>query len=91
MKKIKETKCTCQACGEVWYYGKEEALENFGERMQNLGSQMGNVGSDLMCCTGCLPAAFLPRHQVKDVQDLNRCPKCQSKAVKKEVVVHEVD
>src|SRR5699024_1058330 len=23
-KQIKETKCTCQACGKVWFYGKEE-------------------------------------------------------------------
>lgn len=91
IKKIKETKCTCKACGEVWYYGKQEAIENFGERMKNIGNQMSNTGSDMMCCTGCLPAAFLPRKQEKEVRDLNQCPKCGSKAVKKEEVVHEVE
>lgn len=91
MKKIRETKCTCKACGEVWFYGKEEAVKNFGERMQNVGNSMSNAGSDMMCCTGCLPAAFLPTKPTKDVKDLNKCSKCGSKAIKKEVVVHEVE
>lgn len=91
MKKIKETKCTCKACGEVWFYGKEEAIQNFGDKMQNVGNSMSNTGSDMMCCSGCLPAAFLPVKPTKDVRDLNKCSKCGSKAVKKEVVVHEVE
>jgi len=89
-KKIKETKCTCTACGNVWYYGKQELWENRGKRMQNFGKQMDNAGSDMMCCGGCLPAAFIPKQQQEAVKDLNKCPKCNSSAVKKEEVVHEV-
>lgn len=77
---IKETKCTCSACGHTWYYGKQEALQNAGAAMQNVGKQMA-------CCGGCLPAAFIPTQKVVD---FNKCPKCNSQAVKKEVVTHNV-
>ncbi len=90
VKQIKETKCTCNACGKVWYYGKEEAFQNFGDKMESFGSSMSNTGKDMMCCGGCLPAIFIPEKQVKDVKDLNRCPECSSKAVTKEVVVHDI-
>lgn len=90
-KKIKETKSTCKACGHIWYYGKDEVTSNFGDKMQNLGSEMSNAGKDVMCCTGCLPALFIPEKKIKQVQDLDKCPKCGSKAVTKEQVVHEVE
>jgi hypothetical protein len=80
MKKIKETKCTCAACGNVWYYGKTEALEATGAALQNAGKAM-------MCCGGCFPAVLIPD---KKVVDLNKCPKCNSQAITKEVVEHEV-
>ena len=79
-KQIRETKCTCSACGNIWFYGKEEALEQTGAAMSNLGKSM-------MCCGGCLPAVLVPD---KKVVDLTKCPKCGSKAVKKEQVIHEV-
>ena len=53
MKKIRETRCTCQACGTVWHYGKAEALESAGAALQNAGKSM-------MCCTGCMPAVRFP-------------------------------
>ncbi|WP_078429851.1 hypothetical protein [Alkalihalobacterium alkalinitrilicum] len=90
-KKIKETKCTCKACGNVWYYGKEDVTKNFGEKLQNLGNEMSNTGKNMMCCTGCLPALFIPEKNLKEVQDLDKCPKCSSKAINKEEIVHEVD
>ncbi|MBB5172422.1 hypothetical protein [Texcoconibacillus texcoconensis] len=90
-KKIEETKCTCQACGNVWYYGKDEVQKNFGEKLQNLGSDMSNTGKDMMCCTGCLPALFIPEKQKNNnITDLDTCPNCRSKAVTKEKVVHDV-
>lgn len=81
MKKIKETKCICSACGNEWFYGKQEAVKNFGNAMSNTGKSM-------MCCTGCLPALFL---KDKKVADLGKCPKCGSKAVKKETIIHNVE
>ena len=80
VKKIRETRCTCASCGTVWHYGKAEALESTGAAIQNLGKSM-------MCCTGCAPAVFIPNQQVVD---LNKCPKCGSKAFKKEIVEHMV-
>jgi len=79
-KKIKETKCNCNACGHNWFYGKQEVLES-------TGAAMGNVGKSMMCCGGCLPAVLIPD---KKVTDLNKCPKCGSKAIKKVVITHHV-
>lgn len=89
MKKIKETKCTCSACGNVWYYGKQETIQNKADRISNFGKQISNAGSDMACCSGCLPAAFIPKEQLKSVNDLNKCPKCNSVAIKKEIITHE--
>jgi len=41
----------------------------------------------MMCCTGCVPALFIPN---KEVVNLDKCQKCGSKAVRKETVEHEV-
>lgn len=80
-KEISETKCTCQSCGNIWYYGKTDQFENLGNNMQNLGKSM-------MCCSGCSPAALIPN---KQVIDFDKCPKCGSRAVKKEKIVHGVE
>ncbi len=88
VKHITETKCTCQVCGNVWYYDKQEYLENKGQRMINSANQSSNCSSDLLCCSGCWPAIFLPRHQQVPVKNLNKCPKCNSSAISKEEIVH---
>jgi len=80
LKQIKETKCICSACGNVWFYGKEEITE---ARSNNLH----NAGKAMMCCGGCFPAMLI---RDKNKINLNKCPKCGSKAVKKEIVVHNV-
>jgi len=79
-KEIKETKCICEACENVWFYGKEEE----SERKMN---QLHNASKVMACCGGCLPALLIKE---KEIKDLNKCPKCGSRAVKKEVVVHNV-
>lgn len=80
MRKIRETKATCGACGNVWHYGKAEQLQSTGAAMQN-------VGKDMMCLGGCAPAVFIPE---KNAVDLGKCAKCGSRAVTREVVEHEV-
>lgn len=90
-RKIKETKCTCSACENVWYYGKAEEFENMGEKLQSAGDSMSNIGKDMMCCGGCWPALFMPQAEEKKVRDLDQCPNCGSRAVKKEVVEHVVE
>ena len=90
VKKIRETKCTCKACGNIWFYGKEEERQVSQQEMENCGNSMSNSGKSMMCCTGCLPAVFIPDKQVIDVIDLDQCDECGSKAVEKEVVVHHV-
>jgi len=79
-KGIKETKCTCSACGNVWFYGKQEVQD----QKANVAS---NAGKALACCGGCWPALLIPD---KQIIDLNKCPKCGSKAVKREEVMHHV-
>jgi DNA-directed RNA polymerase subunit M/transcription elongation factor TFIIS len=80
VKEVKETKCTCNACGNVWYYGKQEILEN-------TAAVMNNLSNAACCCSGCLPALLLPN---KKIVDLNKCPKCGSHAIEKEEVTHVV-
>ena len=77
---IKETKNTCKACGKVWFYGKLDVAQQQAAAIQN-------IGKSLSCCTGCLPAVFIPD---KKVIDLNKCPNCGSKAIVSEEVTHEV-
>ena len=79
-KHIRETKCTCQSCGNVWYFGKTDELQNAGKTLQNLGKSMS-------CCTGCAPALLI---KDKEVKDLRKCPKCNSRFVKCENIIHEI-
>ena len=79
-KRVKETKCTCSACGNIWYYGMTDVV-------QNLSDASSDCGKSMMCCTGCLPAVFIPDRKPVD---LNKCPKCGSRAIKREEVIHEV-
>ena len=79
-KQIKETRVTCQSCGNTYHYGKTDSVEDFGNALSNCGKQMS-------CCTGCAPAIFI---KDKPVRDLNKCPKCGSRAVKKEIITHTV-
>lgn len=81
-KSISEIKCTCIACGRVWYYGKSEALNDAGNSMVNLGKNL------MACGTCCLPLALIPDQKVVDH---NKCPNCGSSAIKKETVVHEIN
>lgn len=79
MRKISETRATCQACGTVWHYGNDE--------LESAGAAMSNAGKSMMCCGGCAPALFIPD---KKFVDLSKCPKCGSRAVTKKKVEHEV-
>jgi len=78
-RRIQETKCTCTGCGNVWFFGKQDENER-------LVDTMSNCSKTLFTCY-CLPLLFLPD---KKVTDLGKCPKCGSRAVKREIVVHEV-
>jgi predicted RNA-binding Zn-ribbon protein involved in translation (DUF1610 family) len=79
-RKIKETKCKCKSCGKIWHYGKTEVLNSAADNLSTFGK-------DMMCCTGCMPALFIPD---KKVTDLNKCPNCGSKAIYKKEVIHEI-
>ncbi len=79
-KTVQETRCTCQACGNVWFYGKQDVK-------MNQANAMGNLGKSMMCCGGCWPALLIPD---KKIVNLGKCPKCNSTAVIKEQVTYEV-
>jgi hypothetical protein len=80
IKEIRETKCICTSCNNIWFYGKEEVDE------QNANIKDNCLKASL-CCSGCFPALFLPD---KKIVDFNKCPKCNSKAVRTEVVTYDV-
>ena len=79
-KQIKETKATCKACGNVWFYGKQD-------KAKERDAKMHNASKGLMCCGGCAPALLI---KDKEVPELDKCPKCQSRAVSEEDIVHNV-
>ncbi|MDD5738806.1 MAG: hypothetical protein PHY72_02700 [Candidatus Pacebacteria bacterium] len=80
-REIQETKCTCSACGNVWFYGKEDVAKE-REKIRD------NAGRAMACCGGCLLPMLLTPH--REPIDLDKCPKCNSKAITKETVVHNV-
>lgn len=80
VKSVSEIKGTCLACGNAWYFGKEEINEN-------RRNAINNCSNAAMCCGGCVPALWLSQ---KKVVDFNQCPKCGSKATKLEKVIHNV-
>lgn len=77
---IKEFKCTCHACGNTWFLGYDEVLIADA-------SAKANAGKALLCCAGCLPALAIP--SIKSV-DVDKCPKCGSRAIKRQEITHEV-
>ncbi len=94
-KTIKEYKYTCSACGNIWYYGvqdesKQKIVQGL-EQMKQGFHKIDDGTSRAMCC-GC--NLFAPRYrQDKNVNqiDFDKCPKCNSKAIKKELVTHNVE
>lgn len=78
---VKETKNTCNACGKVWHYGKQEVREQKMNAIHNAGKAMS-------CCGGCMPALLI---KDKQVVDLKKCPSCGSKNIKTEEVSYEVN
>lgn len=80
-RRVTEKRGTCAACGNTWFFGKLDEMDALGAQLQNTGKALS------VCCSGCLPALFIPDAQAKDPY---RCPRCGSKAVKIEQVVHNV-
>ncbi len=76
-KKVKETQAKCTACGHVWHYLSSDKLAGCGEEMQKLGCSM-------MTC-GCLSMFYTKTHSMHD-----KCPKCGSRAIKREKIEHNV-
>jgi DNA-directed RNA polymerase subunit RPC12/RpoP len=79
-KRIQETRCTCSACGKVWYYGKKDVYNNVSKQIRNAGKTISGAS----CC--CWPMSYMNREET----DMGKCPSCGSKAVIKEQITHEV-
>ena len=83
--KIKEIKCTCNQCGKVWHYLPQEKMEQTGAEIHNFSKHLMTAS---LCCgnpLGCF-GALIPTQKVID---LERCPECKSKNVKKQTVYHK--
>jgi hypothetical protein len=81
LKKVKETKCTCKACGNVWFYTGQEA---FSIKMD----KFGKFGKDMMRVVQGGMAWLFPEDKISTITA--KCPKCNSTAISKEPIVHEV-
>lgn len=67
---VRETQGTCSVCKHNWYFNMADILREKGKRMKD-------TGKDLLAL-GFLPLALIPNEQIRD---LERCPKCGSRAV----------
>lgn len=76
---MKETKCTCQACGNIWYYGRKEAVEAKMAGLNKFGDTLLRIGQGGL-------AWLIPENNKQDIT--NKCPKCNSGAITKEEVNH---
>jgi hypothetical protein len=79
-KQIQETRCTCSACGKVWFFGKSDIYQSYSGKLRNAGKTISG-------CTCCWPMSYMSREKT----DLEKCPNCGSKAVKKEQIIHDVE
>lgn len=85
---IKETKVTCLACHEVYFYNQSDKINNFADKMDAAGDELIKTS----CCCLFFPLGlFTTMIPKKKVEDLDRCRKCGSRAIKKEIVVHNTD
>lgn len=78
---VKETKCICNQCGKVWHYlPSEKFFQDSGE-----------FGKDLIQSTACCcnPFGILIGGLRQKPKELDQCPKCNSKNVKKETVYYK--
>ena len=83
-RQIEETKCTCSGCGNIWFFGKKDVSVQ-----QEKNCMMMEKNACAGACPCCLPLAFFgnePRYN-----DPDKCPKCGSRAIKKEQIIHEVE
>jgi hypothetical protein len=95
---VKEIKCTCLECKNIWFYGKEILKDEDALIMQqNLNKEkQQRACSDVMACTSCtgcgiplIIALFIkPKKQTK--YNISHCPNCKSAAVRQETIIHNV-
>jgi hypothetical protein len=82
-RQIEETKCTCSGCGNIWFFGKKDVWQRWDKK--------GMVVAKNMCPAACpcfLPMIFFGNDAL--YIDPNKCPKCGSRAIKKEQIIHDV-
>lgn len=87
-KTIYETKATCKACGNVWHFGKSNTPVAGGTcgqpQSQNTGCGSPPQKKQSSCCGGGT------QKPAPTAQEGDRCPKCGSAAVEKEIMKYEV-
>lgn len=68
---VRETQGMCSVCKHVWHFNAKDVFAQTGK-------QMKNMGKDLLALGVFLPLSLLPNEQI---QELERCPKCGTRAV----------
>ncbi len=81
--KIKEIKCKCNQCGNIWHYLEDDEKKL---KSQAIGNSMIAAG---MCCN---PFGALYSNKSIDIQKeidkMKRCPKCNSMDFSKNPIYH---
>ncbi len=85
LREVKETRCICNQCSKVWHYLKKDEDGVRGAKSHNLTK---NLVQATACCgspVGCFAAA-IPEKKVKD---LDQCPNCKSRDIKRETITYK--
>ena len=82
---IKEVKCKCNQCGNVWHY-----LEEDEKKLKEQSNANRLVGCGTCAC--CSPFGVLFTNKANDLQreadKIKKCPKCNSTDVTKTQIYH---
>lgn len=80
-KHIKEIKCKCNQCKNVWHYLPKDEQ---GQKTEEFGKDL--IQSTACCCN---PIGILVGGLRKRPRPLDQCPNCNSKDVSKKEIYYE--
>lgn len=84
---IKEIKCKCNQCGNIWHYLEEDEKKLKNQAAGNALMGCGMLG---MCCS---PFGAIFSNKSLDLQreldKMKKCPKCNSTDIERTPIYHE--
>lgn len=81
---MKEFKCTCNQCNHVWHY-----LERDEKALRSQATANAMMGCGMLCNPFGALFSNKARDLHREIEKFNRCPKCGTGNITKEVIYYE--